>query len=303
MRHGYGLGRTGMSRPQRMRAGFIGVGMMGSGMAACLIRAGYSVTLLAHRQRAPLEPLIALGATEAGSAAELTASVDVIYSCMPNAEVVEALAETILPTIRPGQVWVDTTTSLPETSQRISQRMAETGAVFADAPVTGGPPQAASGDLASLIGCRELHYPEIRRAVAPYSRLTRRFGEPGTGNAAKLLNNLVTQGTMILLADAFQVAAKAAVDWETLHEVMNAGAARSGTLEKAVAPALCSDFDGARFTIANAAKDLGYALRLIEGSDPGRSAVASELCRRLQDLVASGRGSDFVSSMLDPSRA
>ena len=108
---------------------------------------------------------------------------------------------------------------------------------------------------------------------------------------------------MILLADAFQVAARTSVDWEALHDVMNDGAARSGTLEKAVAPALRGDFDGARFTIANAAKDLGYALRLIEGLDPERRAVASELCRRLQDLCASGRDSDFVSCMLDPSRA
>ncbi len=117
------------------RAGFIGAGRMGAGMAGCLIRAGRPLALLAHRNRAPLEALLAMGATEAATATELAADADVIYTCVSNAEVVELLGTELLPALRPGQVWIDATTSLPETSKRIAQLVAKTGAVFADAPI------------------------------------------------------------------------------------------------------------------------------------------------------------------------
>ena len=282
--------------------GFVGAGLMGSGMARCLLAAGHPLSVLVHRNRTPVEPLLAQGATEAQDPAALVEGAQVIVTCLPNADVVETLGAAILPHLRQGQIWIDTTTSRPEVSEKLASHLADKGAVFADAPVTGGPRQAQDGALASLVGCAEEHFPAIEALVRRYSRTVRRFGDPGRGHAAKLLNNLVTQGTTILLADAFQCADRLGVDKQALYDVMMTGAARSGTLEKAVAPALHGQFDGAQFTIENAAKDLRYGRDLITSIAPSRAPVAAVFADRLAALVDSGRGTDFVSTMLDPDK-
>lgn len=281
----------------------IGAGLMGAGMAHRLIAAGHPVTVMAHRNRAPIDSLLSEGAAEAPDTAALLAGCDVLLTCLPNADVVERLADEIVPILRDGQIWIDATTSRPETSVGLAVRVAERNAIFADAPVTGGPPQAMEGTLASLVGCAEAHFSAIEALVRPYSKVVRRFGAPGRGHAAKLLNNLVTQGTMVLLADANQCAAAYGIDARALYDVMMTGAGRSGTLEKAVGPALDGDYNGARFSIANATKDLGYASDLVAAVDPDRAALASILFERLKGLVERGQGDKFVSTMLDPNSA
>ncbi|MEO1470038.1 MAG: NAD(P)-dependent oxidoreductase [Pseudomonadota bacterium] len=282
------------------RIGWIGAGMMGSAMAARLMAAGHPLSVTANRSRARIDALLADGATEAAGPATLAAGVDILVTCVPDAPAVEAVAEAVLPALAPGALWIDVTTSLPEVSRRIAARLAGRGIAFADAPVTGGPPQAAEGTLAALIGCAEAVFPRVEATLAPCTKVVRRFGEPGSGHAAKLLNNLVSQGTMVLLADAYRAAAALGVDRAALYEVMMAGAARSGTLEKAVAPALAGNYDGARFSIANAAKDLAYARALLETAASVDPAVAAALADRLAARVGAGEGEAFVSTMLRP---
>lgn len=282
--------------------GFVGAGLMGAGMAGCLLTTGHSLSVLVHRNRTPVNPLLAAGATEEKDPVALAQGVEVLVTCLPNADVVQTLADVIVPHLRAGQIWIDTTTSRPEVSEKLAARLAERGAIFADAPVTGGPKQAQEGALASLVGCTEHHFPAIKALVSCYSTTVRRFGDPGRGHAAKLLSNLVTQGTTILLADAFQCAEKTGVDKSAFYDVMMTDAARSGTLEKAVQPALQGKYDGAQFTIDNAAKDLRYGRDLIASLAPDRAAVATVLAQRLEALVAEGRGAKFVSTMLDPSQ-
>lgn len=285
-----------MDRDAKPAIGVIGAGMMGGGMASCLLRAGHRVQILPNRSRAVIDRLIGEGAEEAGSAAALAGSVDVLLTCLPDGAAVEARVAEILPALAPGTLWIDATTSDPEVTGRVAAQVAERGAVFADAPVTGGPAQAESGELASLVGCDAAEFDRVKAVVGTYSRVVRRFGEVGTGHTAKLLNNLVTQGTMALLAEAYSGARRLGVDWQALFEVMGAGAARSGTLEKAVGPALEGDFDGSRFTIRNAEKDLRYAIATL-GPE---AELARSAHRVLARQVDEGRGDAFVSRMLEP---
>lgn len=276
--------------------GVLGAGMMGAGMAASLLRAGHTVLVTPHRSRSAVDRLVAAGAEEAASPADLAARAEVVLTCVPDGPAVEALSETILPVLRPGTLWIDTTTSDPEVTRRVAGRVADHGAIFADAPVTGGPAQAEAAELASLVGCRETDLERVETVVRTYSKVVRRFGDIGAGHTAKLLNNLVTQGTMALLAEAFSGARTLGVDWQALYDVMCTGAARSGTLEKAVGPALRGDFDGSRFAICNAEKDLRYAVAAL--------GPRAELARAAHDVlarhVAEGRGDAFVSRMLKP---
>ncbi|THH38212.1 NAD(P)-dependent oxidoreductase [Aliishimia ponticola] len=282
--------------------GLIGAGMMGSGMGRCLLAAGYPLALSVHKRRDHLAPLFAAGATEAPSLAALAGDADVLLTCLPKAETVLAIADEIIPHLRAGQIWIDTSTATPDVAETLGPRLAKRGALFVDAPVTGGPPQAQDGTLAALVGCKADDFPALRPLIGAYAKIVRRCGDPGRGYAAKLLNNMVTQGTLLLLADAFHCAGKLGVDADALHEVMQSGAARSGTLEKAVTPALQGKYDGAQFTIENAAKDLRYGRDLIADLAPARAPIAAALADRLDALVAAGRGPDFVSTMLDPAR-
>ena len=289
----------GQGAPDRPRIGFIGLGLMGACMARCLMNAGYPMTLSANRSRDRIEPLLRDGAAEAAAPSALAAACDVIVTCVPDAAAVTGLANQMMPALCPGKLWIDTTTSDPSVSADVAARVKATGAAFADAPVTGGPPEAERGELASLVGCAAGDFAAVEAVVGSYSKVVRHFGDVGAGHAAKLLNNFVSQGTMILLAETFGMARRLGIDWAALYDVMMAGAARSGTLEKAVGSAINGDFDGSRFTIANAEKDLRYVVKLFADSAVPGTAIANVLHDRLSDHVASGHARRFVSSMLD----
>ena len=299
----YGLAMGGMrvEAARKPTVGFIGLGLMGEGMARRLMAAGHAMTVLAHRRREVVEALRAEGAAEAEDAADLAARCEVVLTCVPDADAVAALAERVVPALGPGHLWIDVTTSRPALTRELGVAVRARGAAFADAPVTGGPPQAASGELASLVGCDEADFPAVEAVVGAYSKVVLRFGEVGAGHTAKLLNNLVSQGTMALLAEAYGLARAHGVAWRPLFEAMSAGAARSGTLEKSVGPALGGDYSGARFTIANAAKDLRYVVEL--AGAPDSCPVASAVHEALRTQVDAGHAEVFVSRLLDPAIA
>ena len=120
---------------------------------------------------------------------------------------------------------------LPKQAGGLRSLLRRTRQVSANALITGEPSQATKSEIASLVGCEEERLPAAVHADAPYSRIIRRLGPPGAGLAAKLLNNLISQGTTILLADGIRIWAELGVGLRALHDVANTGAARSETLE------------------------------------------------------------------------
>ena len=286
--------------PDNDRIGFIGAGLMGRGMAANLMKAGHPLALYVHCNREGIDRLIDLGAVETNDLHVLAQSADVIVLCVDNAETVRNVVDSLLAALRPGQLLIDATTSNPEVTKEIAGKLQARGLIYADAPVTGGPVQAEAGRLGSLVGCDEAALPRIERIVSCYSKTVQRVGGIGTGHLAKLLNNFVTQGTAALLAEAFGRARDYGVDWHALYAVMDAGAARSGTLEKMVKPALDGDFDGSRFSIRNARKDLGYFCQMASDSTRGSSRLGEELRSVFESAVAAGLGDRYVSALLSP---
>ena len=282
------------------RIGLVGAGLMGSGMAINLLKSGHPLTLYVRRQRADLEPLLALGAGQTDDLGTLARQSEVIILCVDNAETVRVVVNTLSPALRAGQLLIDATTSDPAVTREIAEKLRAQGIDYADAPVTGGPVQAQAGTLGSLVGCTDACFPRIQEIVSSYSNTVQRIGGVGTGHYAKLLNNFVTQGTTALLAEAYGRARDNGVDWHALYSVMNAGAARSGTLEKMVKPALDGNFDGSQFSIRNALKDLSYFCRLAAGSERGSSPLAEEIRSVFAKAVAADLGDRYVSALLDP---
>ncbi len=280
------------------KIGFIGAGLMGYGMAKCFIARGNRVVVLRHKNSVPIRKLEKMGANVTANKCKLAESIDILVTCLPNAEIVEKVAIEIVPLLKKEMIWIDTTTSKPETSEMIGNNLRNKGVIFADAPVTGGPAQALEGQLASLIGCDRTQYNRIESIVRTYSKVVRHFGEFGSGNTAKLLNNLVSQGMAILLADAFLSAELSGIDRQALYDVMVTGAVRSGTLEKMIKPYLAGNYEGSQFSIANSYKDICYGRELIGELLPGHVDLYNSLAERQKKQLNAGRGNNFVSNLL-----
>ena len=279
--------------------GFIGAGMMGSGICKSLLKAGHPVTVIAHRNRAPIDELVKLGAREAKSAPELAKGVDIVMLCVDRAETVERIVSEITPALRSGQFIIDVTTGKPETSKGIAAALATKGVTYVDAPVTGGPAQAAEGKLAILAGGSPEVFEKLKPIFDTYTVQAILFGPTGAGITAKLLNNFVTQSACQVIMQAYRAARRNDVNWDKLYNAMLQGAARSGTLERIIGNAIKGNFRGQQFSISNAAKDVEYAGDLI-GADPDGARIHAAVLSALKRPINAGLGDRFVSEMLDP---
>ena len=281
-----------------MHIGLVGAGMMGHGMAANLLKHGHEVSVIAHRNRGPVEDLVAKGAREATTLAEIAAA-DVILLCVTTSKVVADSIAGLKPHLRYGQIIMDAGTSAPDATKRLAQELKAMGVGYADIPLTGGPEQAEQGVLGVLCGAEPETFARIEPLLACFATTIKHFGPPGSGHTAKLISNYLVTGMVALVAEAFGAARTAQIDWKDLYEVMQNGSGNSGVLRKMVEPALHGDFDGYRFAIANAAKDIGYYAELAEklGCATRLTESVAEIFR---EAVETGHGGRNVSHLLDP---
>ncbi len=282
-----------------MRIGLVGAGLMGHGMAVNLMKNHHDVTVIAHRNRKPVDDLVGLGAREAGSLGELADASDIIILCLSTANVVESTIAGLKPHLRGGQIIIDTGTTDPETTRRLSRELARSAIGYADAPMTGGPGEVLKGEAGILCGADDKTFAAIEPILRCYATTIRHFGAPGAGHAAKLISNFLVTGMIALVTEAFAAARVSHLDWKDLYEVMLNGSGNSGVLRKMVGAALDGDFDGYKFSIANAGKDIGYYLELVEPLGL-RTPLAEAVAKQFLHAVETGHGGRNVSHFLDP---
>ena len=282
------------------RVGLIGAGLMGHGMAANLLKHGHEVTVLAHRNRAPVDDLIARGAKEAAHHAHLAHQSDILIVCVSTAEVVAATIAALRPGLRRGHIILDAGTTDPATTRAHAQALKALGVAYADIPLTGGPEQAEKAELGVLCGAEPETFKTIEPLLRCFATTIRHFGPPGAGHTAKLISNYLVTGIAALVAESFQAARAAGIDWRNLYDVMQNGSGNSGVLRKMVGPALEGDMEGYRFAIANAAKDITYYAHLAD--QLGRKTSLTEaVVETYTQALAKGAGDRNVSHLLDPS--
>ena len=285
-----------------MKVGFIGVGLMGHGMAANLLKAGHELTVIAHRNREPVEDLVSGGAAEAESLAELAGKSDCIVLCVTNAQVAESVMDQLFDHLTVDHLIIDTSTSDPLVTERLAERLAAKGVAFADAPLTGGAQQAAEGVLGAIVGGTDAAYERARPVLDAFCTRIGHFGPAGAGHRAKLINNYLVLAMVAAIADTYNVARKAGIDWAPLLDVMKCGSNYSEALRRMVEPALEGDHDGYRFTLHNARKDVAYYMSFADGEGL-TSDLAREVMAIYERSVAAGHGDLFVSRMIDPETA
>ena len=281
------------------RIGFVGVGLMGHGMAASLLRAGHEVTVVAHKNRVPVDDLVGRGAREAVSLAALAENQDAVVLCVTGTPQVEACIGELTPGLSQGQFVIDTSTAEPPSTERIARGLTSKGVRFVDAPVGGGPQHAEKGELSSMVGASEADFAAVLPWLKATSKIVVRMGEVGAGHKAKLLNNLIALGQSVLVTEAYLRAREQGISWQCLYDINMGGAARSGTLERTIPPAIAGDFRGYLFTADNAAKDLSYYVTAAKamGAD---TRVAEALRDYFADAAAQHGGGVLLSELLRP---
>jgi 3-hydroxyisobutyrate dehydrogenase-like beta-hydroxyacid dehydrogenase len=280
------------------RIGFIGLGVMGSGMVATLRKAGYPVTIWA-RNRKQAEPLLQQGATLAPDIAAAVRDADVIMYCLSDdaaAEEVVFGAGGVLSAVRRGQIVCDATTVHPDTSRREARAYAERGAEFLDTPVFGSRNEAASGGLWVLAGGERGVFERVRPILQTLGETVHYMGETGAGAAMKLVGNLVVASQLEALGEAMVLATKAGLRAEDVLGVLKVTDFRSPILS-CVGESLARRNFQTNFALKHLLKDANLIDRFAEDLIAPIPAMAATR-ETIKAAVNRGWGEENASAMI-----
>ncbi len=287
-----------MSNP---RIGFIGIGMMGHGMAKNLLAKGFPVTLKVNRNRERAADLLAAGAKEAKTHAEVAAASDVVITCVTGSPEVEEVIlgrDGVLSAARAGLLVIETSTAEPGSTARVREALAAKGAILIDAPLARTPKEAEEGRLNTIVGASDADFARAKPVLAAYCENIFHVGPPGAGHTLKLVNNFMALTIAASIAEAFAVAHKAGVDLGKLFEVVSLGAVNSPIFQMVAGGAVQGDLTRMKFSIQNAAKDLRYYTHLAE-SLPVATFLGESVHQSFEQAVALGLGEKLIPSMIE----
>lgn len=287
-----------MSNP---RIGFIGIGMMGHGMTKNLLAKGFAVTLKVNKDRSRIDDLVAAGAKEAKSNADIAKASDVVIICVSSSPQVEDIvfgAGGLMEAARDGLVVIDTSTAEPESTNRIRAALAAKGVKFVDAPLARTPKEAEEGRLNTMVGADDATFEQIKPVLAAYCENIFHVGPPGSGHVLKLVNNFLALSIAASTAEAFATASRAGLSLEKFHQVIAAGGVSSGVYKMIAENAIKGDFTGMKFSIANARKDLRYYTHLTE-TLPVVSFMGEAVHQTFVHAVAQGFGDKLIPSLIE----
>ncbi|GGP44284.1 3-hydroxyisobutyrate dehydrogenase [Shewanella algicola] len=279
--------------------GFIGLGLMGGNMVENLQKRGYQLNVMDLNKDA-VATCVARGANTVASAKELAEASDIVMLCLTTSAVVEKIVygdDGILAGIKEGAVLVDFGTSIPSSTRKIGADLAAKGAGMIDAPLGRTPAHAKDG-LLNIMAAGDMDtFNKVKPVLDEQGENVFHLGALGAGHTTKLINNFMGMTTVCAMSQAFAVAELAGVDRAQLFDIMSAGPSNSPFMK------FCKNYavDGVSdlgFSIANANKDLGYFLKMVE--DLGtQSKIAEGSSANLQAAFDAGLGNGNVPEIFD----
>jgi 3-hydroxyisobutyrate dehydrogenase-like beta-hydroxyacid dehydrogenase len=280
----------------RMRVGYMGVGLMGHGAAKNILEKGYPLTVLGNVNRVPVDDLVARGAAEASSPADLVRRCDVVFLCLPSTVEVEqaAYAENgILSALRPGFILVDATTSDPVSTRRIGADLRAAGADMVDAPMGRTPKEAEQGALSSFVGGERATLDRVKPVIATFADTIIETGPLGSAHTVKLLNNFLAIGTGAIVGEALAAATLLGVDMNILRQVTTAGGANSVMLQRCLHWMIEGDDSHMQATMGIALKDLRYYRKMADEAGVG-TALAEAASQTYRTAIQLGHARQFM---------
>ena len=273
--------------------GLIGLGNMGSAFAERLLDAGYDL-VVHNRSRGRAAPLVARGATEAGSPAELAAAVDVVLTSLPDDEAFESVAGAVVAAARPGAVLADSSTVSPGASARVAVEADDASILYLRAPVSGNPSVVRAGNLSFIVSGPPAALDRAEPVLRAIGRTIHYVGDAEQARIVKLAINLVIAGLAQLMAEALVLGEASGVSRGVLLETMAESAAGAPFVKYKTEPLLRDDYT-ATFTTSLMEKDIDLVL---EAAEAGGVALplANEIKGILRSAVQAGFGGvDFMA--------
>ncbi len=281
--------------------GFIGVGLMGHGMARNILEGGYPLWVKGNVNRAPIDTLIGLGAQEAASPRAMAEQCDVIHICLSNSAQVEAVIrgpDGILAGARKGLIVVDTTTADPTSTLALAQEMDAQGVAMVDAPLGRTPKEAEAGTLDAMVGADAQVLERVRPVLECWSGSITHMGPVGNGHKMKLLMNFIAMSYGALFSEASVLAAKVGISPAQFREVIAPSRMGNGFFDTFMSYVVDRNRDAHKFAITNAAKDMRYVNAM--ATDAGVVNVMAAAARHYYAHVeAIGAGGDYVPMLSD----
>ena len=281
--------------------GFIGVGLMGHGMAKNIVNKGYPLVIVGHRKREPVEHLKSLGAREMSTARELAAACDIVHLCVTGSPQVESVMrgpDGVLAGARAGLIVIDCSTCNPVSTLALAAEATACGVRFVDAPLSRTPKDAEAGTLDTMVGADDATFATIEPVLRCWAGIVVHLGPVGLGHKMKLINNFVAMGYAALFAEALAIARKAGLTVEQFHAVIGSGRMRSPFYDTFMQWSLHGDPEAHKFTIANAHKDMRY-LASMAGEIGAVNPLQAQVKNSFAAMEAAGQGERYVPMLAD----
>ena len=281
--------------------GFIGVGLMGHGMAKNLLTKGHPLVVLGHRNRDPVEHLKSLGAREAATPRDLAAMCDIVHLCVTGSPQVEANLrgpDGVIASGKRGLIVIDCSTSNPVSTLALGEELRAAGMTLADAPLSRTPVEAEAGTLDTMVGCDDATFATIEPVLRCWAGNVVHLGPLGLGHKMKLVNNFVAMGYAALFSEAIAIARKAGLTVEQFHSVIGSGRMRSGFYDTFIRWSREGDENAHKFSIANAHKDMRY-LANMAGELGAVNPLQAQVKNAFAAMEAAGQGQRFVPMLAD----
>ncbi|NCW15602.1 MAG: 3-hydroxyisobutyrate dehydrogenase [Rhodobacteraceae bacterium] len=281
-----------------MKVGFIGLGNMGKPMALNLMAAGHEVNGF---DTAPVE---AEGLHILSTASEAAKGADVVITMLPNGAILRSVAETVLPAMSAGAVFLDCSTVDVDSARAVAAMAAEANVIPLDAPVSGGIGGASAGTLTFMVGGSEAGFEKAKPLFDIMGQKAVHCGPSGNGQAAKICNNMILGATMIVTCEAFALADKLGLDRQSMFDVVSTSSGYSWTMNAycpapGIGPTSPSD-NGYKpgFAAELMLKDLRLSQQAAEmvDADTPMGQMAQNLYAQFVE-IEDGEGKDF-SAML-----
>lgn len=281
--------------------GFIGVGLMGHGMAKNIVEKGYPLTVMGHRNRAPVEDLLKRGAKEAKSAKEIGAASSIVFLCVTGSREVEAVVrgpDGLVAGLKPGSIIVDCSTSDPTSTMTLAEELKSHGITLVDAPLSRTPKEAWEGMLDTMVGATPEIFARLKPVLDTWAGRVIHIGNTGDGHRMKLLNNFISMGYAALYAEALTLAEKVGITPDRFDSVVRGGRMDSPFYQTFMRYTLEGDRDAHKFTLQNAFKDMRYLESMADAA-----GIANPMGNAVKNAfglaVAAGKGQDYVPMLAE----
>ncbi|MEO0917012.1 MAG: NAD(P)-dependent oxidoreductase [Pseudomonadota bacterium] len=287
-----------MTKP---KIGFIGVGLMGHGMAKNIVEAGYPLHVMAHRKREAVDDLIGRGAVEVATPKAMAAVSEIIFLCVTGSPQVEGAIRGengLLAGLQPDAIVVDCSTSDPVSTLALASELRAAGGHLADAPLSRTPKEAWEGTLDAMVGASPEVFARIRPVIETWAGVIVHLGDTGLGHKMKLINNFLGMGYGVLYSEALALARKSGLSAEQFDSVIRPGRLSNGFYETFMKWTLEQDENAHRFAISNAHKDMAYLANLavsVGAVNPMQSVVKNAYAA----MEAAGEGERYVPMLAD----